>query len=623
MKLLDSKRFPEAVIVFAVIGYATTLISSYDIWWHLSLGREVFQTGNLALPDSFSYTFGGHKQFNGEWLANLLFYLSYAAGGLWGIVILKNILLGLTFFTLYLILTHIREEENNWWFIAVIFTLLVTLAALRFRMFIRPYLFSYLCVTFFLYILYRYQSTKNTRLLYWLPGVEIVWANLSSGFFFGPLLVGIFFFAEVLNKKADRHLPLVLIAVFIASNISPELWTHYLNLFDFSTTRLLDPDFTLVGEHQPLTTDLLWGGGLPYTIGFQILLAGSTVYFLFMKGWRQTARLLIFLVFLVPALRWIRMIDFFSLNAAVFFVVPLFSLLYFASKRIHVRKVYSNLTAGVIVFIFTVWSVFGSSTYTFGVGIKSKSLPVEALEWLKENNINGRIFNSYPYGGYISWAAPEKKVFIDGRVNHLYPSDFHQQYFKIITEPESWDEAEEKWDFTVAVLEYDQLSFGRHFPAHLNSNPDWIPVYWDTKSIIFLKRVPKHTEIIQTHGYRIARPYFYDFTYLSHIPKGSNKTGIIQDLKKDIELNPQNQEARLALVSLYTSINFNYYAQLIEKELRACLELKPDMANEHSAMAIVLLNKGEKEEALEETKKALRLNPNDPGAKFMKGQLGL
>jgi len=52
---------------------------------------------------------------------------------------------------------------------------------------------------------------------------------------------------------------------------------------------------------------------------------------------------------------------------------------------------------------------------TFGIG-ESDSYPAEAVDYLKEMDIAGNIFNSAEIGGYLIWKMyPEKQVALDGR----------------------------------------------------------------------------------------------------------------------------------------------------------------------------------------------------------------
>jgi hypothetical protein len=43
--------------------------------------------------------------------------------------------------------------------------------------------------------------------------------------------------------------------------------------------------------------------------------------------------------------------------------------------------------------------------------------PVKALDFMRRTGLTGRMLNGYEYGGYLIWAAPQHKVFVDGRAD--------------------------------------------------------------------------------------------------------------------------------------------------------------------------------------------------------------
>src|SRR5262245_12443637 len=55
-----------------------------DTWWHLRAGLEMIQTGGILTTERFSHTvFGAPLYHNHDWLAQLLFYGLFVAGGPW------------------------------------------------------------------------------------------------------------------------------------------------------------------------------------------------------------------------------------------------------------------------------------------------------------------------------------------------------------------------------------------------------------------------------------------------------------------------------------------------------------------------------------------------------------
>ncbi|HEC15058.1 MAG TPA: hypothetical protein ENI99_00565 [Sedimenticola sp.] len=609
-----------APLTLLIAGFSLTRIADYDFWWHLNLGRQIFQAGTPVVADAFSYTFAGAPQFNGEWLADLSFFLAYDAGGFAGVALLKTALVLATFFVLYRTLMTLSPGDAGRWFLAVVLTLTVVLFALRFRLFIRPYLFSFLFLSLFLFLLVRFSKTGDARPLWLLPLIELLWANTSKGLFLGPLLVGVFVAGGLMNRRFDRRLPMVLAGVALASVCSPEGLRPYGFLLAFAA----NPALHAVGEQQALSPGLLWGSGWRYTAGYQLLVLGSLGYFLFQGGWRNGPRLLLFAAFFAASLLMIRMIGLFALVAGMFFVFPLHRLLQGLPDRLFQRPAAANGLAGVLLLALGGLSIPGNETYAFGIGPNENNIPAGAVAWLDREGIEGRIMNSYPFGGYIPWASPGRKVFIDGRINQLYPPAFHQGYFRIIEDADGWAAAERQWGFTVAVLEYDHMSLGRHFPLHLNRNPNWALVFWDGRTVVYLKRTPENQELIQRHGYRIIRPNFNDFSYLDRLlPLGrSKKMGDALERRIDLEAarNPGNQEARLARLFLLSNLGRLSDERMLQ-EIEATLAMAPDVAIEHSAAAYLYLRLGREDRAREEVARALALDPEDGQARALQARL--
>jgi hypothetical protein len=61
----------------------------------------------------------------------------------------------------------------------------------------------------------------------------------------------------------------------------------------------------------------------------------------------------------------------------------------------------------------------------------SRSLPIKACNFIRDNQLPGPLFNSYAWGGFLIWYLPEYPVSIDGRLN-LYGNEANEQYFKLI-----------------------------------------------------------------------------------------------------------------------------------------------------------------------------------------------
>jgi hypothetical protein len=81
-------------------------------------------------------------------------------------------------------------------------------------------------------------------------------------------------------------------------------------------------------------------------------------------------------------------------------------------------------SAFIILQIFSLVVLLSQTYFSFWQdyirGVRGKDstefYPVSATEYLRETKVEGQIFSSYGWGGYLLWNLPEKKVFIDGRM---------------------------------------------------------------------------------------------------------------------------------------------------------------------------------------------------------------
>ncbi|MBI5635045.1 MAG: hypothetical protein HZA15_16370 [Nitrospirae bacterium] len=615
-KSVNSAGRISIAIFFLILLLTITLtrISDYDFWWHLKLGEEVYQTGSVYAVDSYSYTFSGMPQFRAEWLGNFLIYLSYKTGGFAGIAALKMLLVTCTFWFLFLALRCMTEERDEPAFYAALITMLLVLLSLRFRLFVRPYLFSFMFFSLVLFLIHYYQQRRTGVAYIIFPLVQILWSNISIGAIFGPALV-LFALAREWqsSRMPDRRLFNIFLLVVIASLFNPEMQRIYTLPF---SALVSSPYKEVLGEHQPVSLQILWGYGLRYTFAYQILVLCSLVHLIFRGGWKNRFHLLLFALFFPVSLLQVRMIDFFSLSAAVLAFPALLRLLTMIPVTVFKKRIAEIVAAGLI--LVAIIASAGSKTYAFGIGIKDHIFPEKALAFLEKENIQGRMMNSYAFGGYLIWAAPERKVFIDGRHRHLYSPEFYNAYHDALKNAEAWEALNRNWNFDYLLLEYDMMS--RRYPKHLSENPDWALVYWDDHSVVLLKQTEQNRAVIDKYAYRIAKPNFYDYGYLQAYLHAKSAPEAVEALKREISLNPKNQEPILARAFLLFNMGPAFHNEAHD-ELTRALALKPDLSMEHSAMATLLLERGLTDQARAEIRKALDIDPFDGAAQHLMQKL--
>jgi hypothetical protein len=64
--------------------------------------------------------------------------------------------------------------------------------------------------------------------------------------------------------------------------------------------------------------------------------------------------------------------------------------------------------------------------------------PVQAIDWMKAEQISGPGFNYFPWGGYILYRVwPDQHVFIDGQTD-FYGENLTRQYETVLTQSNGW-----------------------------------------------------------------------------------------------------------------------------------------------------------------------------------------
>ncbi len=605
---------PFAALALLTILFCMTRYADYDLWWHLQLGEAIVTTQSIPWQDSFSYTAAGREQFTGEWLADALIFLTFKAGGFLGLNLLKAALLGTALCFIWL---QIRGEGRaaDRTFTAAVVTLLLVLFALRFRLFVRPYLFSLPFLAAFLYLLDRWRAGIRGREIYALPLLMLFWANMSVGAVFGVFAIGLATALEAFGNRSWRLLPVLLLSLLV-SLANPETYRLYTLAIDLTS----DPYRALIGEYQPITLDILFGSGLRYTLCFQILAVGGSLWFILLRGWKNLFQLLLFAFLLYESFRQVRLVELFSIVAAPSFALLVSRMLAFLPEKAVRFAPVGNYGIAVLILLLIPSTVFNSPVYAFGVGPKTGAFPEGALKFLQEQQISGKMFNSYGFGGYIIWRGEGRKVFIDGRYRRLYSPAEYGEYKGALESAAAWRAAELKHGFDYALLEYDMLS--QRFPAHLLKNPEWALVYWDNYSLIFVKRTAERTAMIAAREYRVARPTFLDLSYLDQYQQEGRVNEILPLLDREVSLNPDNQFVILARVYLRYQLGKLYLGQ-IRDDLERILPLKPDFAMKHSALAMVLAEAGDTERAKKEVARALALDPFDAAALAQAKSLGI
>ena len=155
--------------------------------------------------------------------------------------------------------------------------------------------------------------------------------------------------------------------------------------------------------------------------------------------------------------------------------------------------------------------MIAKSRHQLPFGVNERWVPEGALRYLDARGIQGRLFNAFHFGGYITWRDfPRRMPILDGR-GHVAPSLLEEIHFARAY-PQHLARLQARFDLEVAVMDYPTYSgdavadvLGPDADAALAS-PHWALVYWDDVALVYLRRGGLHAAVIARDEYRHVKP---------------------------------------------------------------------------------------------------------------------
>ncbi|MEO8209820.1 MAG: hypothetical protein ABI840_04635, partial [bacterium] len=277
--------------VFIILFTTFKISGDDDIFWHLATGRHIVEAQDIPSTDIFGYVTQGQQWVNVEWGWGVLTFALYEIGGYAAISVLRTIIFLLIFFLLFLIL---RKFKISFTLIFMFFIILSF--GIMDRLSARPHILSYLFLTLLLFIITEYKyfnfnrDKSKSKILFFIPLIFLIWANVHLGVMAGLFLFGIFVLSETivffnsgkftnkeiapLTKKDLQKLILIFIISMIAILINPFTYLPYYGLFFTSNFESLK---SLNEWKSPF--DIMFKGRLVILIYKTFLFAGIIILY--------------------------------------------------------------------------------------------------------------------------------------------------------------------------------------------------------------------------------------------------------------------------------------------------------------------------------------------------------
>jgi hypothetical protein len=448
-----------------------------DLWHRLAVGEFLWQIGHFPAGDVFSYLSDYQKIADHEWGCALIFYGLWQWAGGDAIVATKIITLGVTL--ALVIWAGLGNRRPAAWMAA--FYALVLLALLpSFQSTVRCMVFTHI---FFALWVCWFQRERRARpvptFLYVLT--MILWANLHGGFVIGLAWLFLVAVIDLFYGGPWERWAVRFGLCTVATLINPFGWQLWI-----STGRALVTTRHGFGEWAPvswLSEPRAYPG---YKLLFLSLLFALAIQ-IYRKSWRRIDRpgVILIGVFMVLAMTSARHTSLFAVVAGALLPGMFPRIDWMPPHSIHPLRRLGTIavsSACLLVPFFTALIVLP------GAGLNLEyphvACPVDAVTYLKSQDVKGKLLVSFNYGSYTLWELRgEMRVSMDGRYDLVYKPETYRRV-------DDFFAARGDWRSLLKTPAPDAILVSRSDDvyAKLRDEPGWQEVWHDPVDAVFLPR---------------------------------------------------------------------------------------------------------------------------------------
>ncbi|UCC80660.1 MAG: tetratricopeptide repeat protein [Candidatus Zixiibacteriota bacterium] len=529
------------VIIVAVTSLFP--INNYDIWWHLKTGEYIVSERSIPGADIYSFTAEGNDWITHEWLAELIFYAVYSAGGFDLLIIFKVLMAALI--AAILLFNFYKSDNKN----PLIFILLMAAICIgSYRLFARPHLFTYLflaALAVTIFVPSYFKRSKIVTLLF-IPMLFLFWASIHSGFMIG---LGVYWVIGIgaaiedkFNKTKSRLSFYEILKKFLlppaVASLAALINPNGVNAFTYPFLLASDPVFKsaiaeMVSPFEILATDRLYWLLLIVVIGF-------AVYGLIRNLKKRPTISFILLIGVISSLLSIR-------NAYEFAILTVAASV--ATMGAISRRFFSTGVLVTLIFLIS-FGLYTSDYIKSGRGVRlgiGGDFPQGAAAFLKEINYRGNIYAPLGWGSYLIWSGwPDLRVFIDGRLL-VYGADLLNEYHYIRQNEASALERLAGRGTEAVAIPIGQMRW--QIRNAIAVSPDWQLCYFDDKSVVYLMRNEHNRGWLENYGFNKIDPLAPG--YVGRETQRADTAIIVEEALRAYEQSPGSVTTSAVLARAY------------------------------------------------------------------------
>ena len=364
-------------LVFILFFLKSLFSLDPDFGWHLTSGQYILEHG-IPRHDIYSYTMPEFPWIHHEWLADVGNYLVYHYLG--GYFTLSIVYAGMWTMAVWLLARSTKHRL----LVLLAVTLLLPFAGIR----------AITWTALLSAVLIILCQSKRPRVIYFVPAIMLLWANVHGSF-----VVGLLYLLWRLVAERNKANALVLLGSILVTLVTPYGTGVYIEVLRTISDGSLHVN---IAEWMPLQPSVGVGICAGIWAAVLILTAKTAPWKRFLRfeavllvmSFTSARHTVLFLLFALPTI----------LSGADALRMPI--------KTAAARRIAIGLTIllACTCMLFTIKTFKGYSLD------REATYPKAITATLLAEPCSGNVFAHYNYGGYLIWKVPGEKLFIDGRM---------------------------------------------------------------------------------------------------------------------------------------------------------------------------------------------------------------
>ncbi|MEM9596417.1 MAG: tetratricopeptide repeat protein [Acidobacteriota bacterium] len=534
-----------ALLAVTFLATAPIVAIDQDLWYHLSHGRHIVDTGTIPSTSYFSFVDPPRTWVDYYWLFQVTVWSLFDLAGYPALLLLRALLYGGLLAACWGLLFHRPGDgrPNPGFGSALIFGLLVVHHLFKFQL-VRPHMVSYGMIAVFLLIL-----ETRPRWIWALPPLAVVWVNVHGVEYPVMVMIALAYTGELLLGRWRRGgdpapgevrrlacLGLVVLSVLATPHgsrllavpfTSTELASHYL-------AELSRPPWT---DHLAVAAS--WRG-MPMIEAFNVLMALAVLAALAAAVARRSrpAHLLMAaggLVLLVKAVRFTHEASLLWLPLLA--AAPWPTLRWPVAPWTRALRLSAGLGAGLLLSIPLLDTAARFRNAPDVYPLSQRQLPVGIAAFLQQVDGGGRVFNNPNVGGYLQFALPDRyRIFMDLEIPFLFHDEDMYEAASAFLDPAALGNIIERYrpEFIAATLAADG------FPSRIAQHADYRLVFFDDTAALYADR--RAHPWVDRRELRVVDPFRLAGQRLAACD-AAGRLELLDDLEKILDVAPTVQSA--------------------------------------------------------------------------------